>query len=271
MLIGNPMIYRQLPFERALAKCLEAGYEGLELWPPQISEFCTPALRRELRGYAQSLGVELVRLNCADRPYFQAIRSKQDAETALLGLIADIDAAADLGMSQVLTWEGRSCNCSVDEKFGGVLENTRWMFEQACRHASTRNIELTTEVHPFTLGIDLEWLIALCDQLSDQPFSVTYDCCHFGVGLPDRYIQAIDRLGRRIGHVHFSDSDSLTSEVHFPPGAGCLDLEGIVAALQRVGFKGTMMFDLWLYPLPEQATRIGAPYVRQVCNALGLS
>ena len=161
MLIGNPMIFRQLPFEHALAKCVEAGYDALELWPPQISEFCTPALRRELHGYARSLGLDLVRLNCADRPYFQTIRSLEHAKTALAGLIADVDAAADLGMTQVLTWEGRSYNCSVDEKFGAVLENTHWMFEQACRHARTRNIELTVEVHPFTLGIDLQWLVAL--------------------------------------------------------------------------------------------------------------
>jgi sugar phosphate isomerase/epimerase len=270
MLIGNPMIYRQLPLEMALAKCVSAGYDALELWPPQIAECRTSELRRQLHGYAQSLGMELIRLNCADRDYFQSLQSRKDARRALDGLTADTDAAADLRMSQLLTWEGRAAEFSTDEVFGRVLDDTTWLFQEACRYASARSIELTVEVHPFTLGINLTWLTSLCDRLSDQPFTVTYDCCHFAVGLPDDYINAIDRLGRRIGHVHFSDSDVQSSELHFAPGTGCLDLDGIVAALRRIGFKGTMMLDLWLCPLPEWGTEVGLPVVRQACQSLGI-
>jgi sugar phosphate isomerase/epimerase len=270
MLIGNPMIYRQLPLEMALAKCVAAGYEALELWPPQIAECRTTQLRRQLNEYAQSLGADLIRLNCADREYFQTLGSREDASRALEGLIADIDMAAELGMSQLLTWEGRAGRFSTGELFGRLLDDTTWLFQEACRYGSARGIELTIEVHPFTLGINLDWLASLCDRLSDQRFSVTYDCCHFAVGLPDGYIDAIDRLGRRIGHVHFSDSDAKSSELHFAPGAGCLDLDGIVEALRRIRFKGTMMLDLWLYPLPERGTEVGVPYVRRVCQSLGL-
>lgn len=270
MLIGNPMIYRQLPIEMALAKCIDAGFDALELWPPQIAEFRTPALRRQLRDYVSSRGVKLIRLNCADRDYFQAMRTSDDVTKALQGLIADVDLAVDLGMSQLLTWEGRSSQFSAEERFGRVLDDTVRLFQEACRYASDRGVELTVEVHPFTLGINLDWLVALCDRLSDQGFSVTYDCCHFAVGLPEGYLQAIDRLGGRIGHVHFSDSDAKSSELHFAPGTGRLDLDGIIEALRRVGFSGTMMLDLWLYPLPESGTAIGVPYVRRACQLLGL-
>ena len=90
------------------------------------------------------------------------------------------------------------------------------------------------------------------------------------MGLPDGYLGAIARLGKRIGHVHFYDSDKISSELHFPPGTGCLDLQGIEQALKEVGFDGTMMLDLWLYPLPEYGTEIGVPYVRDVIQRLGL-
>jgi sugar phosphate isomerase/epimerase len=271
MLIGNPMIFRQLPFEMALSKCVVAGYEALELWPPQIAEFRTPELRSRLRTHAHSLGVDLIRLNCADREYFQALRKSEDVAIALAGLKADIDAAADLGMSQLLTWEGRSASFTKEEAFGPVLERTVSLFQQACNYAEDRGVEITVEIHPFTLGINLDWLIQLCDSLADYRFSVTYDCCHFAVGLPDSYIQAIDRLGARVGHVHFSDSDTRSSELHFAPGAGMLDLDGIVQALKRIQFQGTMMLDLWLYPLPEEGTKIGVPFVRRVCEELGLT
>lgn len=271
MLIGNPMIYRQLPFEQALSKSFEAGYEALELWPPQIAEFRTPELRHQLRDYVASQGCRLVRLNCADRDYFQGITSESDIERALAGLKSDIDFAVDLGMNQVLTWEGRRPGAISDAP--GSYEILVWtenLFTQACSYAIEKGVELTVEVHPFTLGIDCEWLVRLCDRLENFPFSVTYDCCHFGVGLPRGYVDAIMRLGSRIGHVHFSDSDQKSSEVHFAPGTGTLDLEAIVSALQKVHFKGSMMLDLWLYPLPDEGTRIGIPYVRDVIERLGI-
>ncbi|MEO2045204.1 MAG: hypothetical protein ABGX16_01355, partial [Pirellulales bacterium] len=107
MLIGNPMVFRTLPLEMALEKAAAAGYEALELWPPQIAECRTPELRHQLARRMASAGIELIRLNCADRDYFQALDSPSDLSVALLGLQADIDQAADLGMSQLLTWEGR--------------------------------------------------------------------------------------------------------------------------------------------------------------------
>ena len=62
-MIGNPMIFRQLPLEQALQRMAELGYDALELWPPQIAECKTDALRRELAEYIRSLGLKLVRLN----------------------------------------------------------------------------------------------------------------------------------------------------------------------------------------------------------------
>ena len=121
-----------------------------------------------------------------------------------------------------------------------------------------------------TLGIDLDFMIKLCDSLDSKYFGVTYDCCHFAIGLPDGYIDAILKLGKRIKHLHFSDSDKKSSELHFPPGKGCLDLPGIVKALKQVNFKGTAMLDVWLYPMPEEGSRIGIPYLHKVMKNLGI-
>ena len=89
--------------------------------------------------------------------------------------------------------------------------------------------------------------------------------------MPDDYIRAIERLGPRLGHVHFSDGEKRTSEVHFAPGTGCLDLEGIVSALKKIGFQESVMLDLWLYPFPLEELRLGAPYVQEVVAKLGIS
>ena len=164
---------------------VELGYDALELWPPQIRECRTPQLRRRLAEHVASLGLKLVRLNAADPDYFKTLRSPADVPAVLAGLKADIDAAAELGMSQLLTYEGRRpANCGREEIFGWVLDETVSLFEQALRYARTKGVSLSVEVHPFTLGIDLDWLVALCDRLDSPDFGVVYDCCHFGVGLP---------------------------------------------------------------------------------------
>lgn len=271
MLIGNPMVYRQLPLEMALEKTIAPGYDGLELWPPQIIECRTPALRRQLASYLTSRGAPPIRLNCADREYFQSLESESDVEKAWRGLQRDIDMAAELGMQQLLTWEGRRSPQHTEEDIGGwVLTETANLFRRACAYGREKGVSLSVEVHPFTLGIDVDWLIQLCTRVDDGSFGITYDCCHFAVGLPDAYVAAIRSLGPWIRHVHFCDSDKHSSELHFAPGTGCLDLDGIVDTLRETGFAGTVMLDLWLYPLPDYGTSIGVPYMRNVLKRLGL-
>ena len=271
LLIGNPMVFRDMPLEDALRKMVDLGFDALELWPPQIEACRTEALCRQLVEFIDSLGLKALRLNVADRPYFQSLQPDMDDQSIVDGLKGDIDLAAALGMPQLLTWEGRRPNgLGHHDQYGWLLDRTAGIFEQAVAYGRTRNVELSVEVHPFTLGMDLDWIIALCDRIHGSDFGIAYDCCHFAVGLPEDYIHAIHRLGKRIKHVHFCDSDKVSSELHFAPGTGCLDLEGIVEALKTIGFEGTVMLDLWLYPLPELGSRMGVPYTRKVMARLGL-
>lgn len=264
MIIANPMVFRQLPLEDALAKVRNAGFRELELWPPQLEMAATRSLRRRLVDYLASLGMNAVRLNCADRDYFKIWAADFSYQSALDGLRRDIDMARDLGMSQVLTWEARPPEpLTREEKHGPLLDAAAGLFRHALDHARQAGISLSLEIHPFTVGIDLEWTIALCDRMDAADFGVTYDCCHFGVGLPGGYVDAIRMLGSRIRHVHFSDSDGVSSEVHYAPTTGILDLTGIVRALRETRFDGTVMLDLWLDPLPEQGTKLGMEFLRE--------
>ena len=99
---------------------------------------------------------------------------------------------------------------------------------------------------------------------------MVYDCCHFGVGLPDRLYRRHPPARPPHPPRPFLRQRQVSSELHYAPGTGCLDLSGIVAALKEIGFRGTMMLDLWLYPLPEEGSRIGVPYVAEVVRKLGL-
>ena len=90
------------------------------------------------------------------------------------------------------------------------------------------------------------------------------------MGRPESYVAAIEALGKRILHLHYSDGDCQTYALHLPIGDGILDLDAIVAALASVGFRGTMTNDLYNYPLLEDGARRNAPAIRAVEQRLGL-
>ena len=96
-------------------------------------------------------------------------------------------------------------------------------------------------------------LIKLCDSLDADCFGVTYDFCHYGVGRPNDYVQAIYALGPRICNLHFSDSDLKSSELHFPLGSGRMNLEAILEALRSIR---TMEQWLWISTLPAACSRL---------------
>ncbi len=265
MIIGNPMIFRHYPLDRAIRTLTEFGYQGVELWAPQIAMCKTDPLRRQLADLIRSLGLTLTGVNAADAAYFSALSSPADVDAVVSHLQRDIDLVHTLGGDYLLTWEGRKpAGVGQIEVFGWVLDSTVEIFRRAVTYAQRKNVRLFIEIHPYTLGIDLDFATQLCDRVDNAAFGITYDCCHFGVGLPDGYIDASYRLGHRIKQVHFSDSDKVSSELHFAPGSGTLDLAGIVTALKAINFQGPMMLDLWLYPFPEEGSRSGVAYLQEV-------
>jgi len=271
MIIANPMAMTAWNYsiEDALRLYARLGYDALEVCRPDVETCKTDAMRRQFAEYASSLGLPLIRYNVAAADYFGPLESKEDSKAVVEGLKHDIDVAAGLGASQMITWEGRApAGATAEDVHGWILEETVTLFREALDYAKPKGISISVEVHPFTLGIDLDFMVKLCDRLDPEYFGVTYDCSHFAVGLPDGYIDAILTLGSRIKHLHFCDGDKCSSEVHFPPGKGCLDLQGIVDALKRVRFNGTFMADMWLYPLPEEAARISVPYMRRIIEQL---
>jgi sugar phosphate isomerase/epimerase len=273
MIVGNPMIFLQSPLEDAIHRMAELGYESLELWPRQIEACRTPAQRERFARFVERAGLKLIRMNAADPPYFQALDMSASAAASdgaiVAGLVAEAKRAADFGMRQLLTWEGRvPPGADRQQRFGSILHRTANIFQRAFASGNLADMSISIEVHPFTLGIDVEWLLRLCEEVGSDSFGVTYDSCHFGVGLPTRYVEAIGQIGRHLHHVHYSDSDTVTSEVHFAPGTGVLNLDAIDSALADIGFSGSLMLDLYQDPLPVEGSHLGIARLRKLLAQL---
>ena len=87
---------------------------------------------------------------------------------------------------------------------------------------------MSCELHPFTLGLKHRALPELGAALRSVGAGICFDFCHFGVALGADLIPFLDdEVVAAIDHIHFSDTDTVTSELHFPPGLGLLDLDAI--------------------------------------------
>jgi sugar phosphate isomerase/epimerase len=271
MIIAGSISFCDYPLEDALVRIRACGFDAVEMWQPHLAKCRTPALLAHFHRQARALGLELFGLNVIGFDWFRPFGSEADFSATLRQLKADIDYAVALGVRDVMIWEG------VRPERGGrnvlqqqCLPRLVVLFGEALPYAAERGLNILCEPHPFTLAIEDWFAIELYDRLAAPNFGYIYDCCHYGVGRPTDYAQAIRNLEHRIRHVHFADSDRTTSELHFPPGEGSLDLDAIVAAFAEVGYRGTISLDLYGWPLPERGAAIGIPYLRDVIGRLKL-
>lgn len=269
-LCGNSITFQDYTAEEACQRLAAAGCNAVEMWPPHLAGCRTPRLLRQFRDFAAELGLGLWGLNAVGADYFQPFDSQASYDSTLAGLKADVDYALELGVTDVMVWEGVRPE-GKDMAEADLLAVLVELFGAAIDYARPKGVRFTAEPHPFTLGMDNAFMRQLCDQLDRQHFGVLFDFCHYGVGQPETYVQAIYDLGSRIEHLHYSDTDGQTSELHYPPGKGVLDLMAMHQALVDIGFAGTATLDMYGYPMPQQGYVWGLPLYRDALVDIGIA
>jgi sugar phosphate isomerase/epimerase len=272
MLCGGSIAFEDYPLEELLHLMRDVGFDKVEMWKPQLKRCKTPELRGHFVDYAQRIGLSMGGLNVVGEPYYKPFGTDSELNATLEGLKADVDYGLSLGVHDVLIWEGVRPQGITDlECRDRLLPRLAELFRAAIAFAAPRGARFLIEPHPFTVGIDNDFTIHLYETLDTPHFGVLYDCCHYGVGQPRDYVKAIHKLGPRIHHIHFADSDQKSSELHFALGAGKLDLDAILRAFKEVKYAGTLTLDVYGNPLPVQAARQSIPRLRAACEFLGLS
>jgi sugar phosphate isomerase/epimerase len=266
----NAVSFHENPSIEAICRSvLTAGFDSLELSrPPFYLKLITQGTRRRFADWAAGLGLSLYGFDCWVEvdPYTRFDETLADFRCA-------VDWAADLNLGLLIShdpWAAVNGGRSPSDCMRTCVE----LFRQVADVCLARQLLLVFEPHPDTLSMNNAWAIDFIDSIQDGKPSghvgILYDCCHYGVGQPDSYADAVRQLGHRIKHVHFADGDARTYALHLPLGDGCLDLDRIVAALKAVGFSGTLTNDLFNYPLLEEGARRNVERIRAVEKALGL-
>jgi sugar phosphate isomerase/epimerase len=272
MVLAGSITFCDYPLEDALARIKACGFDGVEMWQPHLVKYRSHALLGAFRRHARSLGLSLFGLNVIGFDWFKPFGTPDEHAATLQQLRADIDYAAAMGVHDVMIWEGvRPERAGRNVLAQHCLPRLLDLLGPATEYARRRGLNILCEPHPFTVAIDDWFAVELHDRLAAGNFGYIYDCCHYGVGRPGDYAEAVRTLGTRIRHVHFADTDMETSELHYPPGEGALDLDAVVSAFASIGYRGTISLDLYGWPLPERGAAVGIPYLKRVIDRLGLA
>lgn len=246
-------------------KVRHAGFDAIEVSrPPFFNKLTTSHTRARFAEWAAEQGLRLHGFDCwVDVLPFSAMKE------TLEGFRAAVTFARELDLRLLISHDAWTED-TQNHTPGGSLRAHIELFRRVADMCLEAGLQLVFEPHPNTLSMDNPWCIDFVDGLERANVGVLYDCCHYGVGQPDQYVDAVCRLGTRIRHLHFSDGDRKTFALHLPLGDGELDLPAIIRALQSISFRGTITNDLFNYPLLEDGARRNAPEMREVERVLGI-
>jgi len=267
----NAVSFRETPGIEAICRVVvDAGFDSLELSrPPFFEKLVTTGTRKKFAEWARRLGLGLYGFDC-----WVDVDPHVRFDETLAGFRMAIEFAVDLDLGMIISHDPWA-SVNGDRSPTDCLKATIELFRRVADLAAASGVRLVFEPHPDTLSMDNRWAIDFIDALAERhapgTVGILYDCCHYGVGQPESYVQSIDVLGHRIRHLHFSDGDRKTYALHLPLGDGELDLAAVIAALRRIGYNGTLTNDLYNYPLLEDGARRNAALIRDVEKQLGLA
>ena len=257
-------------YERVLDEIARLGYAGVQFGRgfPEGEELRATLAKRELRLAELYSALEA-------GPDGLAAEAANLAHRDLAQLVAaggEVLVVALHGGGERDAWSGRVADGAPrwgDAAYDGLASLLG-------RLASAAPDGTKVAFHPHTAT----WIEApdevarLADRLAGTGAGLCLDVGHYLVGGGDP-VEAIDRYGSLITHVHLKDVDpevlerlragelesfdvAVRERIFTELGNGALDLEGVLVALDRIGFSGWLMVEQdssWLPP--SEAAAIG--------------
>jgi sugar phosphate isomerase/epimerase len=255
-LIGMSLIAGREDIETAAATVKELGFDGMEVHVRQLGPGLPGVPVFEAHAAAagdviRRAGLIVSTLNVVGDVTFDPFGGPDALATTIDGLASHMRWAAAMGAPRVLIWEGRVERDDVD----AACRTLAQLIETAARRSGLASPPpVSCELHPFTFALKHRSLPQLATALRSVGAGICFDFCHFGVALGRDLLDHLDDdVIEAIDAVHYSDTDTRTSELHFPPGDGVLDLDAIGARL--AGRPVAVSWDLFGWPGPRHAVR----------------
>ena len=255
--VGMTVAFPRLDLEAAVAEVRSAGFEAVEVHLSQLGPGLpgVPVFERHAETAGDLIrraGLVVSTLNAVADASFDPYGGAAAREATVQGLAHQLRLAAAMGAPRLLIYEGRVADAAAVRAACETLASCLDRAARASRLADPPVVSV--ECHPFTFGLQHRRLGELGAALRSVGAGICLDFCHFGVALGAELVHWVDDDVRTaLNHVHYADTDCVTSELHFPPGDGVLDLEAIGRRL--AGSDVAIAWDLFGWPSPRQAMR----------------
>jgi sugar phosphate isomerase/epimerase len=244
-----------------------AGFDGIELRGRGEGQFA--ARLPELLDAARA-GVVLPTV-CVEMTHFIGDFDADRRRDAIAQLRSQLSVMAELGGVGVITpasWGMFSLRLPPFVPPRGAAEDRKVLLEALLalgEHAAREGVWLGLEAlnrYEDHMVNRLDQAAELAGQveqaLGADPVRVCADVYHMNIE-EDDLAKAIVAAGRRLGHVHLSDSN------RYQPGAGHLDFAAALGALRTIGYAGWLTVECRLRGRAERALRAArrflAPYL----------
>lgn len=283
------------PYEDAIRAVGELGFKGVELivfTQEDLENYYTPAKTTELRKLYQSHGLVLSEFALYDNVVGDLASLDSSAKAKALDNFArGAKIARELGtdtVNMVSQWP-RGLKGSTgypphtiytqirgQDKFNPKLQmelppdfdwDAIWRnyvdsIQTCTKIAAENGLRFALEGHCHVIVSHTDTFLRLFDHVPDASLGTNFDT---GWQFMQReYLpMSIHKLGKRIFHVHAKDSDGLLN-YSVPPGLGIVDWDGVVDALQSVGFDGFLSFELGRYQDPKRWLKQAREYLERV-------
>lgn len=261
-----------------LALLARLGYQGVQLGEsfPAPVEAVALLSRHRLR-----LAEVYAALPCTpDGPTSDAFDIARRRLTTLHAAGGEVLVSAIDGSPERDRWTGRADGEGVptltDDGWGRLADGLDHLTEEAL------GLGALVAFHPHT-GTYVETPAEIERLLDETGVGLCVDTGHTLVGGGDP-VTLIEMVGERLTHVHLKDVDpdllagvrggtvptlteAIAGRIFCPLGTGVLDLDGVLAALDRVGYRGSLMVEqdsTWGSPAEASATSR-----RALAHALG--
>jgi sugar phosphate isomerase/epimerase len=198
-------------------------------------------------------GLVVSTLNAVADSSFQPFGGSAAMKATVTALAHQLRLAAAMGSPRLLIYEGR---VSSAPEVSGAIRLLVTCLEQAQAESGLADPPaFSVECHPYTWALAYRRLPELAAALRGVGAGICLDFCHFGVALGSRIDDWLDPgVLDAVNHLHYSDTDASTPELHFPPGRGTLDLAAIAERLRGRGLAAG--WDLFGWPGPRETMRV---------------
>ena len=259
--------YVKYSIEETVEHVAGMGYQGIEIARTHRVDESSKADREKFLERVKALGLEVCAIQGAN-PYL-------DPEFAR----RRIDLAVDLECPLV------SLGCGVliteEEKREMHWKEVREALRELAAYGRDKGVRVAIEPEPPVVlagvrGQTCERLIGRSEDagrmLADvkaENLGVLLDIGHVYV-MRENVLHVIETLGERIVHVHLEDIIDRI-HCHFIPGTGMVDFEGVMSALNKVGYDGFLSVELESHvDEPDRGALESIQYLGSLMYRMGL-